>query len=174
MPKIIKNLREQLLAETKKQMFSEGISGITIRSIAQVCNVGVGTVYNYFPSKEVLIGSCVYEDWKVHLAYIESLPKDNAYALLEGIYEALRNFAKEYAPVFLREDAAEEVSDFPQRHKMLRAQLSASLLPLCEKAKMENPAFGAEFVAESLIVWSMEGIPFAQIYPLLQKLIKTN
>ena len=174
MPKIIQNIREQLLEETKRQITQHGYAQTTIRSVASACGVSVGTVYNYFPSKEVLIGSCVYEDWKVHLAYIESLPKDNAYALLGGIYEALRNFAKEYAPVFLREDAAAEVSDFPQRHKMLRAQLSASLLPLCEKAKMENPAFGAEFVAESLIVWSMEGIPFAQIYPLLQKLIKTN
>ena len=174
MPKIIKNLREQFLSETKKQLFSVGLSGITIRSIAQACRVGVGTVYNYFPSKEMLIGSCVFEDWKNYLAQIEALPKDDAFVLLGGIYEALRSFAKEYAPVFLSSGVAEEIPDFPQKHRMLRAQLAQQLLYLCERANMEDPVFGAEFIAENLISWSMEGVAFETVYPMLQKLIEVR
>ena len=174
MPKIIQNLREQFLSETKKQLFSVGLSGITIRAIAQACNVGIGTVYNYFPSKEMLIGSCIFEDWKNYLAQIEALPKDDAFVLLGGIYEALRSFAKEYAPVFLTQDAVKEMTDFPRKHKMLRNQLSKPLLPLCENANMEDPAFGAEFIAENLISWSMEGVAFTTVYPMLQKLIEVR
>ena len=55
MPKIIENVREQLLAEAKKQVFEHGYADTTIRSVARACGLGVGTVYNYFSSKEMLI-----------------------------------------------------------------------------------------------------------------------
>ena len=59
MPKIIENLREQLLEETKKQILDRGYANTTIRSVAKACGVGVGTVYNYFESKEMLVASFV-------------------------------------------------------------------------------------------------------------------
>ena len=57
MPKIIENLRDQLLQEARKQIAERGYTGTTIRSVAGACGVGVGTVYNYFSSKEMLIAS---------------------------------------------------------------------------------------------------------------------
>ena len=60
MPKIIENVREQLLAEAKKQVFEHGYADTTIRSVARACGLGVGTVYNYFSSKEMLIGKVIY------------------------------------------------------------------------------------------------------------------
>lgn len=55
MPKIIENLESRLIEEAKKQIEESGYEAVTIRSVARACGVGVGTVYNYFPSKEVLI-----------------------------------------------------------------------------------------------------------------------
>ena len=63
MPKIIPNIREQLLNEAKKQIAEQGYSKTTIRSVANACNLGVGTVYNYFESKDMLIASFMAEDW---------------------------------------------------------------------------------------------------------------
>ena len=51
MPKIIENIREKLLEEARRQVMDQGYSTMTIRSVASVCGVGVGTVYNYFESK---------------------------------------------------------------------------------------------------------------------------
>ena len=57
MPKIIENLEKRLIAEAKRQIAESGYGATTIRSVAKGCNVGVGTVYNYFPSKDALIAT---------------------------------------------------------------------------------------------------------------------
>ena len=46
MPKIIENVREQLLTEAKRQIAENGYSATTIRSVAGACGLGIGTVYN--------------------------------------------------------------------------------------------------------------------------------
>ena len=61
MPKIIENLKERLLTEAKVQIDRDGYESVTIRSIAKGCGVGVGTVYNYFPSKEALIANLLLQ-----------------------------------------------------------------------------------------------------------------
>ena len=52
MPKIIENLKDRLIAEAEKQIAESGYGAVTIRSVAKACGVGVGTVYNYFPSSK--------------------------------------------------------------------------------------------------------------------------
>lgn len=64
MPKIIENIREQLLNETRAQVEQQGYGRTTIRSVANACGIAVGTVYNYFPSKDIMIASYMAEDWE--------------------------------------------------------------------------------------------------------------
>ena len=63
MPKIIKNLESKLIAEAQKQILAQGYGAVTIRSVANACGVGVGTVYNYFPSKDDLLAHYLLADW---------------------------------------------------------------------------------------------------------------
>jgi AcrR family transcriptional regulator len=71
MPKIIHNLENRLIAEARKQIETSGYANMTIRSVAAACEVGVGTVYNYFPSKEALVATFMLDDWKVCIAQIQ-------------------------------------------------------------------------------------------------------
>ena len=170
MPKIIKNIRKQLLAEAKKQIAQRGYSDTTIRSVASACGVGVGTVYNYFPSKEMLVATSVYEDWKNYLSDIEKLPADEPYILLKGIYHSLQKFAEENQMLFSDADAARLVSvSSVDHHKMLRDQMASFVRPLCEDS---SPQFTAEFIAEALIRWSTENVDFETVYPLLAKVLQ--
>ena len=167
MPKIIENVREQLLAEAKKQISERGYASTTIRSVAGSLGLAVGTVYNYFESKEMLIGNFVYEDWKKHLAYMQSIQSDNPYVLISGIYGSLRAFEADNAKLFADADAAKRISvGSSDRHKMLRGQISALVKPVC-RTDME-----ADFIAEALISWSVEGTDFDTLYPILEKIIK--
>ena len=169
MPKIIENLRDQLLQEARRQISERGYTGTTIRSVAGACEGGVGTVYNYFSSKEMLIAAFMMEDWQKQLDAMAALPKDRPEALLRGVYEALYAYAAGHRDLFSDEGAAKVMSlGFAPRHRMLREQLTGFILPIC---KGDNAAFTAAFIAESLISWTMEGTPFDTLYPVIHKLI---
>ena len=172
MPKIIENIKEQLIAEAKRQISEYGYANTTIRSVASSCGVGVGTVYNYFESKELLIAAFVAEDWKNQIAVMAALPQNDPKALLRGIYESLVSFADNNKKLFSDSDAAKVISiGFSSRHKRLRQQLASFILPICKAEQLENSDFVAEFVSESLISWSMEGKYFDTVYAVLRKVI---
>ena len=173
MPKVIENLKEQLLVEAKKQIIERGYSQTTIRSIAGACGVGVGTVYNYFPSKEMLVATFVYEEWKKYLHEISTLSYDNPKTFFKGIYDLLKDFARRNKKLFSDPDAVKLVSSgFSDKHKILRDQIAAFILPLCEAKNLDSPQFTAKFLAESIIGWAMENEEFETVYPLLEKIIK--
>jgi AcrR family transcriptional regulator len=172
-PKIIENVREQLLTEAKKQIAERGYAATTIRSVAGACGLGIGTVYNYFKSKEMLIATFVYEDWKGHLSHMQTLPSDQPKILLKGIYDSLKAFAAENEALFSDADAAKQISSgSSKRHKMLRDQIVSFILPICGGGEDCRSPFTAEFVAEALIAWSVENADFELLYPLLEKAIK--
>jgi AcrR family transcriptional regulator len=167
MPKIIKNLRNQLIEETRKQIAERGYKNTTIRSVAEECNIGVGTVYNYFKSKEVLVASFVLEDWLVCVKSISDQPKEDRKAYLEFIHTSLNEFADKYSTLFSDKDAAVAFNAaFSQKHKLLRSQLAELILPIAEEK------FTAEFIAEALLTWTMAGKSFNDIYSLLPEIIK--
>ena len=167
MPKIIENLREQILNEAKKQLSEQGYEKTTIRSVAQECGIAVGTVYNYFKSKDVLIASLVLEDWNYCIQSIATYPKEDRHAFLEHIHISLNAFEKKHDKLFKDKDAAKTFNTvFFERHRLLRAQLAHLLRPLTDNQ------FLADYVAEALLCWTTEGKCFAEIYPLLPEQIK--
>ncbi len=171
MPKIIENIREQLLNEAKKQIVERGYAGTTVRSVASACGVGVGTVYNYFPSKDMLIASFVAEDWMRHLNKLSALPTDNAEMLLQEIYDSLRSFAENNKSLFSDTDAAKAIpTGFATRHKLLREQIAQFVIPICRDERFADKKFAAEFISESLISWAMENKSFNSVYAVLQHL----
>ena len=170
MPKIIENLREEILAETKKQISQRGYKNTTIRSVAAECGIGVGTVYNYFRSKETLIASFVAEDWMECVKSIEAQPRENRRAYLAFIYVSLRRFSDKHRSLFSDSDAAKVFNTvFSDRHKLLRSQLAELILPICMG---EDREFLSEYVAEALLTWTMAGVGFDRIYSLLPNDIK--
>lgn len=173
MPKIIENLREKLISETKLQLQEYGYAALNIRSIAKSCGVGVGTVYNYFPSKDAMIAGFLLEDWMECISRIRCISEnqssdlplqDRQNALLKEIYQELSAFHKRYQDLF--QAASQSVAAPPKRyHVILREQLAQLIRPLCQED------FTAEFAAEALLTWTVEGIPFEKIGELILKTI---
>ena len=167
MPKIIEDLEGTLIAEAKKQIEENGYGAVTIRSIAKGCGVGVGTVYNYFSSKDALIATHLLEDWKICLHTVVSVATyaESPRPVVRCIYDQLNSFADRHQAIF-RDEAASAVfsGSFSRYHSMLRDQLAQPLERFCDNG------FTARFMAESLLTWSMEGKSFDEIYEILKKL----
>lgn len=173
MPKIIPNVREQLLAEAKKQISEQGYGKTTIRSVANACNLGVGTVYNYFPSKDMLIASFMAEDWICCLARIEHPETMEPEQVLRGIYDVLVEFTSRYGTLFADRDAEKSfAASFAERHKILRDQLVEKIFPLCEHLSDGDKGFFAQHIAESLLTWTAAGVSFEKQYSVVKKIIK--
>ncbi len=173
MPKIIENVREQLLLEAKAQLKQNGYLKTTIRSVAAACGLGVGTVYNYFGSKDALIASFMADQWLELLEKVRQVPTSDGSAVLKSIYHALVEYSSEYGVLFSDSEASKVFATvFPERHKLLRSQLSMVILPLCGDQQSVNASFLAEFIAESMLTWTIEGREFGEQYEIIKKLLK--
>ncbi len=172
-PKILQNVREQLIAEARRQIAENGYKKTTVRSVAKACGLGVGTVYNYFNSKEMLIASFVADDWNRCLEFMRGVKSDNPQEILKSICTTLTEFSQKHRALFSDSDASRVfASVFNERHRQLRGQLAEIMLPVCEKSAVENKAFLSEFIAESILVWTMAEKPFDEQYAILRQLLK--
>ena len=167
MPKIIANVREQIIDEAKRQIEKLGYENTTIRSVAKGCGIAVGTVYNYFQSKDMLIATFILQDWVACIESIAQQPKESRKNFLAFIHISLLKFTESHYAIFNNKEAAKVFnSAFYERHKQIRGQL-ADLIN-----NITGDRFTAEFVAEALLCWTIAGKSFDEIYELLPENIK--
>lgn len=167
MPKIIENLESKLIEEAKKQLEQFGYGSLTMRSVAKACGVGVGTVYNYFSSKDDLLATYLLSDWKNCIAAIEEVSRcaDSPAPVIRCMFDQLLSYAQRHQAIFRDEAAvATFAGSFSRYHGMLRAQMAVPLGKFCISD------FASEFIAESVLTWSMSGKSFDDIYGMIDKL----
>ena len=173
MPKIIENIREKLLAEAKRQVSEQGYSSMTIRSVATACGVGTGTVYNYFPSKDILVASFMLEDWMICIQAISegATQAESVRDALYCMYQELLKYKEKYTNLFADENAEASYSaSSMQRHHLLREQLADPLKIWTRKQDKVDASFLAEFIAENMLTLTMAGKEFEQIAAVLLQL----
>ena len=173
MPKIISDLRETLYAETRRQLNTVGYSALTMRNIAKECGIAVGTLYNYFPSKEYLVGCVVLEDWKKIYGQMES-GVSRAQSIREGIgliYEQLLSFIRQYDPLFRSDPGALKMSTYSDRHQVLLAQIRELLAALTARFGPQPELFTLTFLAESILRCGAKPYSYDELWPVFRKIL---
>lgn len=165
MPKIIENLEVKLTEEARKQINESGYGAVTIRSIAKACGVGIGTVYNYFPSKDALLATYMLSDWNTCLAVIDEMScrSDLPAPVAQCIYEQIRGFSEKHRSIFQDEAAiASFNSSFSRYHTLLRSQLATLLKKFCSND------FAPDFISEALLTWTIKEKSFDEIWSMIK------
>ena len=170
MPKKIKNVRARLMAQAKELLRQDGYAKLTMRSVAAACGLGIGTAYNYFSSKDMLIACVLLSDWMKALTKMKECGEPGV-KKVECAYQCLQEFIAQNRPLFGDESAKKSYAESsPIFHKQLRNQLAEAILPVCKGA--ENESFLALFLADVLLSWSVEGVDFSNLAPIVEKIIK--
>jgi AcrR family transcriptional regulator len=110
-PKIIENIRETILVRGKEMLLEESYNNFNIRKLAKNCEIGLGTLYNYFDNKEVLVYHIFLSDWESTMKLADELKEEKLpiREKLRLIYTSLETFVSQYLRIFW------EISDGGQK-----------------------------------------------------------
>lgn len=101
MPKIIRNMRENILASARRHLL-EGESTFSMRSIAAECGISVGSIYNCFRDREALTAAVMAEDWhKTAEGIRRAVEKAESFSGgVNDVVREIRQFTGRYDPVW--------------------------------------------------------------------------
>ena len=174
MPKLLAQVRENALLETRRILREEGYDALTMRAIARKCGIAVGTLYNYFPSKEYLTGCVVLADWQAAYRDMQgavgraATPQEGIRGIYEGMYEFVA--AHQYLLAFHWSDAPGQFT-YADRHKVLLRQICGLLQELLASVGSPMPQDLMTFLAESILNSSVKQYPYSDIERAIEKLL---
>lgn len=177
MPKVIENLRENILRLSKDILLREGYDALTVRGVAGALHIAVGTMYNYFPSKDYLVAAVMLSDWQEALRRMEAqcaaapTVRDGLFA----VYSELSAYQRLYESVW--HGYAVTGSDkaaFRRRHAMLIEQLSAILHGLLARHGAAEGGYLDTFLAEATLTASSEQHDFSEFSAVVGRIIPNN
>ena len=104
LPKQIDDPRQEILKQAKIIMEHEGFKGLNMRTVAKECNFAVGTIYNYFPTKNDLLARLMEDYWGKYYGVLENIDQEELELLpkLRKIYEQLEIFLNTFLETWLK------------------------------------------------------------------------
>ena len=172
MPKIIPELRERFIEAARDQLLRD--HDITIRKVAKECETAVGTVYNYFPSKEALLAAVMMDDW---LACCRQMHEGAAAAgdpvsAIRQATAALRRFTASYAPLWRNyASARDSVDALSLRHRQIIRAISGVAGEVLERFSISGDAHLPEVLAELILLASRTDDGFERIAGVLERIL---
>ena len=104
MPKIISNLKEELMIKGKDILVNKGYNALNIRDLAKNCNIGIGTFYNYYQNKDEIVRAIIKTDWEriVKETHVKIQNSDKEFKeKLYIIYDGINRFLSDYLDTFM-------------------------------------------------------------------------
>lgn len=110
MPKIYDDLRETIVQKAKKIIVSKGYSKLNMREVAKTCGIAVGTIYNYFPTKDSLMSELMYQYWLEFIEAIKQEQQENhdLFVKFRNIYQLLESFLDTFKDTWLKLNGTEK------------------------------------------------------------------
>ena len=174
MPKIIANLEENILLSSRKTLLEEGYRQLTIRGVARDCGVAVGTVYNYYDSKQMLVATVILQDWQAAADRIrrQAQTAEDLLAGLEAILGEICAFADIYRDFWQQYDSGTRDQLLTRWHPTMLEKLGTELAPMLRRLGAPRIEGLEEFLSDILLVAAMRQTPFDRLRPVLAHLLR--
>lgn len=152
MPKIIKEIYGKIMACTKQYMLENGNDQFSLRMIAKECGIAVGTIYNYFENKEMLIAMIHLEDWKKSMVKIdeEFLSISSLKDGIMVIYASILDFCDTYGKYW--NQTQHESSLIKSRHYLVQEQIVEKVNKLLDLFECHDDKDMSVLLAEMILI----------------------
>ncbi len=97
-------LYDALVEATQRVLAGEGVAAVTTARVAEVAGVSIGSLYQYFPSREALIAAVIDHkleaDIREILPFVESLRAASLEEAIRGLVELTVRFYRDDVPLY--------------------------------------------------------------------------
>lgn len=179
--KIIDNLQEIILNKAKEILSREGYSKLNMRAIAKSCDIALGTIYNYYPTKKELILAMMVDYWQEYFKVIHVIinSEDEFYLKLNKTFIELSGFISRFKAEWLKPELYENpdyVKSGIEKELIYMEKLINEIETLLlkeEASKNIKLKFEAKETAKFILMnfVAMNQMPFFQ-YSTFEKFIK--
>ena len=176
MPKAIEDLHNTLLREARPILLEHGYEQLTIRNVARICDVAVGTVYRYFDSKDALVSEIMHGDWDPALERMRS-EVETVETPIEGlriVTDCIRDFIQLYASAWMEYRMLYRFSDaLSRQHNNFIRDIASVIHPMMLRFFPDYNFTVSDFIAQTILAVSAEpeGM-FDKLIPVFDKLCK--
>lgn len=140
MPKIYEDLKETIVNEAKAIIVSKGYSKLNMREVAKASGIAVGTIYNYFPTKDTLMSELMYRYWMEFVAAIQQAEQDDCelFVKFKKIYYLLESFLDIFKDTWLKLNSNEK--GMTKEHHKQKQEVVDLFVDTIEKALSKHMA----------------------------------
>ncbi len=174
MPKAIDDLHNSILREARPILISHGYEQLTIRNIARICGVAVGTVYRYFDSKDELVSEVLRNDWEPIVARMRRTA-ESVETPIEGlryISECIRDFIAIYSNAWAEYRTIYRYSPaLNKAHEYFIREVTKIIHPMMQRFDKDYNRVLSDFLSRTVMAVSAESSSkFDELLPIFEKL----
>ena len=174
MPKAIDDLHNTILREARPILVSHGYEQLTIRNVARICGVAVGTVYRYFDSKDELVSEILRNDWEPAKGRMRRAAESVSTPIegLRSINACIRDFIAEYAVAWAEYRTIYRYSPaLNKAHETFIEDINAIVHPMMLRFFPDYNPVLSDFLSRIVMAASAENAkPFEELLPVFEKL----
>lgn len=147
---------KEAIMRTCRDMVSEkGLSSLDMRSVARACHVALGSLYNYFPSKDALVTATIESVWQ-DIFHMEQCCEQKPFPEYVGwIFDSVRQGTREYPHFFTAHSISVASSAREQARKTMEQYFSHMKAGMAQALRADpsvrEDAFSASFSESDLI-----------------------
>jgi AcrR family transcriptional regulator len=159
--------REEIVDVSLRLAAQQGFKALSIRNIAEKCNVSVGCVYRYFPSKTELISAAVEKIWESIFRLAQGEETEDFCECVRRIFRCICNGCSEYPSFFSRHSEVFSESEKSGGRRVMDKYLihirKMLLDALDADMSVKHEVFDDEFTEEKFIDFVFDNLIFIGI-----------